>query len=94
MDDGRRVFPLWRHVRFKTSVKLRSTPLPRVDGARPLTRGNQPYQRRGAYPPPPIRVSFQTSPHRTHRQYDVALGVLLVVVSSRERQTGHAFGGS
>ena len=93
MDDGRRVFPLWRHVRFKTSVKLRSTPLPRVDGARPLT-GAAAYQRRGTYPPPRIRFSFQTSPHRTHRQYDVGLGVLLVVVSSRERQTGHAFGGS
>ena len=73
MDDGRRVFPLWRHVRFKTSVKLRSTPLPRVDGARPLT-GAAAYQRRGTYPPPRIRFSFQTSPHRTHRQYDVALG--------------------
>ena len=93
MDDGRRVFPLWRHVRFKTSVKLRSTPLPRVDGARPLT-GAAAYQRRGTYPPPRIRFSFQTSPHRTHRQYDVALGVLLVVVSSPERQTGHALGGS
>ena len=93
MDDGRRVFPLWRHVRFKTSLTLRSTPLPRLDGARPLT-GAAAYQRRGTYPPPAIRFSFQTSPHRTHRQYDVALGVLLVVVSSRERQTGHAFGGS
>src|SRR5262249_38815976 len=71
-------------VDFAPTARLRSA----ADAGQPN------YQRRGAYPPPPIRFSFQTSPHRRQRQYDVALPVLLVVVSSRERQTGHSFGGS
>lgn len=77
----------------KTSIKLRAlrSSGPSRSAADAALPG---YQRRGAYPPPPIRFAFQTSPHRRQRQYDVALTVLLVVVSWPERQTGHAFGGS
>jgi hypothetical protein len=50
-------------------------------------------QRRGAYRPALSRSSFQTSPHARHRQYEVALTLLLVVVSSLERHAGHTFGG-
>jgi hypothetical protein len=38
------------------------------------------------------RLAFQIWPHAVHRQYVETLTVLLVVVTSRELQNGHASG--
>ena len=57
-----------------------------------LTRRSR-YQRRGEYRLAPSRFSFQTSPHLRQRQYDAAVTVLLVVVSSVDRHAGHTLGG-
>ena len=59
---------------------------------RPLT-GRSRYQRRGEYRLAARRCSFQTSPQVRQRQYDVEVTFLLVVVSSFDRQAGHALGG-
>ena len=64
MDDGRRVFPLWRHVRFKTSVKLRSTPVPRVDGRSAADRRSRlPATRHVSAAANPLLVPDLTTPN-------------------------------
>ncbi len=63
------------------------------DGILALWRHVGQDQRRGEYRPALSLSSFQTSPHVRHRQYEVGVTVLLVVVRSFDRHAGHSLGG-